>query len=451
MKPGSVADKPVEIDVDANTFLRQAVTDRRRSNGIDWFWVFWRRRPILWRLTAWSLLASIVLAFLIPARYQSTTKLMPPDSQSESGLGMAMIAALAGVGSAAGGLKSLAGEFLGLKSSGALFVDILRSRTVEDRLIGQFDLRKAYSDRLWEDARRDLSRKTDIAEDRKSGVLTITVTDRSPQRAAEIAHAYVDELNRLVAEVSTSSARRERIFIEQRLKTAKQDLDTASQQFSEYSSKNSTIDLKDQAKATVEAAATLQAEMIVTQSELEGLEQIYSASNVRVRSLKARIEELQRQLEKISGSGPTGTVSGTKTEFPSIRELPLLGVRWADLYREAKVRETVYELLTQQYEVAKIQEAKALPTVKVLDAPNVPERRSRPRPLEIILFGEIAGFLGGLGWILISHSWQQLSAEDPRRQALYEVRQSVTAALPWIQPSRWKSFGRKSALLADNR
>ena len=262
-----------------------------------WGWLLWERRRFLARAVLWGLAVSLLVAFAIPKRYESTTRLMPPDGQSGSGL--AMLAAMAGKSGL--GMGSMAGDLLGMRSSGALFVEILRSRTVEDRIVGRFDLRKVYGDRYWADARKHLGAYTDIAEDRKSEVISIQVTDRDPRRAAQIAQAYVDELDHLVAEVSTSSARRERIFIEDRLTSVKGELDRASQEFSQFASQNATLDISTQGKAMVEAAGRLQGELIASQSELEGLEQVYTTNNVRVRSLRARVDELRKQLDKLGG------------------------------------------------------------------------------------------------------------------------------------------------------
>src|SRR6266481_2790071 len=132
--------------------------------------LFWEHRRFLFRTGTYALLASILIAFLIPVRYQSLTRLMPPDSQSASGIGM--LAAMAGKGGTAG-LGGLAGDLLGVKSSGALFVGILGSETVQDRLIDEFNLMRIYHDRKIEDARRDLAERTDVSEDRKSGIITI--------------------------------------------------------------------------------------------------------------------------------------------------------------------------------------------------------------------------------------------------------------------------------------
>lgn len=368
-----------------------------------------------------------IVAFLIPKRYESTIRLMPPDRQSGSGL--AMMAALAGFGAGptsgggSSGLSAVAGDLLGMKSSGALFIDILSGPTVQDRIISRFDLRKVYWDKYWVDARKDLSKHTSISEDRKSGVLTITVTDHDRNRAAQIAQAYVEELDRIVAQVSTSSARRERIFIEQRLQTVKHDLETASVQFSEYASKNTAIDINAQGKAMLEAAARLEGERIAAQSELEGLQQIYSNNNVRVRALRARIDELQKQLDKFGGldTKPELSDPDSQPQFPTIRQLPLLGVRWADLYRQTKIQEKVFELLTQQYELAKIQEAKEIPVVSVLDPANVPERSSFPHRWGMAILGGLLSFMGGAGWIFGRDVWNKTDPHHPGKLLLNEV------------------------------
>ena len=200
-----------------------------------------------------------------------------------------------------------------------------------------------------EDARIALQAKTSISVDRKSQIISIEVTDHSPQRAAAMCQAYIEELNTLVAELSTSSARRERIFLERRLKAVNQDLEAAERDFSQFASKNSAIDVKEQGKAMVGAAATLQGNLIAAQSEYEGLRQIYTDNNVRVRAVRARIAELQHQLNNLAGKGESTTsVAATPDDslYPSIRKLPLLGVQYADLYRKTKIQEAVLETLT---------------------------------------------------------------------------------------------------------
>jgi len=375
-------------------------------------------------------MAGLILAFLLPKQYQSVTQLMPPDTQPSSSV---LVGALAGA--AGNGLSALAGDVLGLKNSGALFVGILHSATVQGRLVQRFDLKKVYGDTLEEDARKDLASHTAISEDRKSGIISIVVTDHAPWRAADLAQAYVEELNRLAAELSTSGAHRERVFLEDRLRAVKQDLDQASHDFSEFSSKNTTIDIKEQGRAMVEAAANLQGELIASKSQLESLEQIYTANNVRVRSVQARITELQKQLDKLGGDTSVQTGDAASNIYPSIRQLPLLGVTYADLYRKTKIQEALYEALTQQYELAKVQEAKETPSVKVLDVAGVPEKKSFPPRMLIV---SVCTFLAaGLGatWLLGRARWRQLDSGDPGKLFATEVLHSFNARMPWAEPN----------------
>ncbi len=399
------------------------------ENTVVYLRLFWEQRQLVSRVTLYALLASTLIAFLIPARYESTARLMPPDSSQSGGLAMAA-AALSG---GSGGLGGIAGEMLGMKSTSDIFMGILSSRTVQDKLIQQFDLRKLYGDRRMEDARKDLAEHTGISVDRKSQIIALNVTDHDPKRAAAMGEAYVAELNRLVSELSTSSARRERIFLEERLKSVSQDLEAAEKEFSQFSSKNTAIDIKEQGKAMVEAAATLQGQLIAGQSELEGLKQIYTDSNVRVRSVSARIAELKRQLEKLGGKGEQAAeASGQQADYlyPSIRKLPLLGVTYADLYRRTRVQEAVFETLTKEYEMAKVQEAKEIPTVKVLDAPNIPEKKSFPPRLLTIFLGTCLGLMFSMTWVFGKTRWEGTEPDDPRKVFALEVLTTVKGRIP---------------------
>jgi uncharacterized protein involved in exopolysaccharide biosynthesis len=409
----------------------------------EWLRMLWdHRRPFL-RAGAIGMLCSLLVAFVIPKQYTAITQLMPPDSQSASSV--AMMAALAS--KAGAGLTSVAGDLLGIKSSGALFIGVLRSQTSQDRLIQQFDLRKVYGKKLVTDARTKLDENTAISEDHKSGIITISVTDRSPQRAATLAEAYVGELNSLVAELNTSSAHRERVFLEDRLKVAKVDLDNASGQFAKFSSENNTLDIQQEGKAMLDAAGSIAGEMIAAQSQLEGLRQIYTDNNPRVRSLSARVAELRKQLDKLGGKqgSADGSVPGhaagnsaaqnSDMPYPTIRSLPLLGVKYGDFYRRVKIQETVFELLTQQYELAKVQEAKETPSVKILDPATIPEKKSYPPRLLIIFLGTFFAVSVSLVWVLGSKHWAETDAQDPRKVLAQEVASTMAARMPWATPN----------------
>jgi capsule polysaccharide export protein KpsE/RkpR len=254
-----------------------------RERAVDRLRLLWEERRFLFRISVYGLAIFTLIAFLIPKRYESSAVLMPPDDQSNSG--MMLAAALAS--KVTGSLGGIAGNMLGVKSSGDLFIGILRSRTVQDDLITKFDLRKEYGTSQWDKTRKILAARTMISEDRKSGIITITVTDNDPRRVAAVAAEYVAQLNIVVSKLSTSSAHRERVFLEERLTQVKQDLESAEKDFSQFASKNGAIDIKEQGRAMVESAAVLEGQLIAAQSELQGLKQIYSENNVRVRSLRA--------------------------------------------------------------------------------------------------------------------------------------------------------------------
>jgi uncharacterized protein involved in exopolysaccharide biosynthesis len=395
--------------------------------------LLWQRRRFIARVTAMGLVASVLVAFLIPKEYESTTRLMPPDNDSRSGL--AMLAALSGKGS---DMSGLAGSLLGMKSSGSLFIGVLHSRTLQYRLIDRFNLQKVYSKRYKQDAAKELDMHTAMSEDRKTGIIAIMVTDKDPQRAAQMASAYVEELDRLVSQLATSAARRERVFLEQRLKDVRADLESAEKDLSQFSSKHATIDIKEQGKAMVEAVATLQGNLIAAQSQIEGLKQIYTDDNVRVRSVRARIAELQRQLQNLGGAQNSAAkaAEGSESLYPSIRELPVLGVTFADLYRRTKVQEAVFEVLTQQYELAKVQEAREIPTVKVLDPANVPEKKSFPPRLQIIFFGTLLALLFVAAWELLRGKWASVDPADPNKLLVLKVYDSVARELHTIRVRR---------------
>jgi capsule polysaccharide export protein KpsE/RkpR len=416
--------------------------------------VLWDQRRFLFRISVSGLVVCTLVALLIPKRYQSSAQLMPPDDQSSSGLALA--ASLAGKMNPA--LGGLAGGMLGMKSSGDLFIGILGSRTVQDSLVAKFDLRKLYGQRLWQNARKSLAANTMISEDRKSGIITIAVTDRNPQRAAALAQEYVAELNSVVSQLTTSSARRERIFLEGRLAEVGQDLEDAEKDFSQFASKNATVDIKEQGRAMVGAAATLEGQLIAAQSELQGLKQIYSDNNVRVRALAARIAELQSRLEQMDGKeeivdDATRSDHGNLDLYPSLRKLPLLGVPYADLYRRTRVQEAVFETLTQEYEMAKVAEAKEIPSVKVLDAPYVPEKKSSPPVASIAMLGTFLTFAFSALGVLGRARWDEVEAEDPQKIFVQEVVRTIDARMPWAPPngSRWHAMMHRLWLRLEHR
>jgi len=376
--------------------------------------LLWDRRRTLARVAIVSLLLSAAIAFLIPKQYESVTRIMPPEQQ---GMGPAMLAALVGK-AMPGAVSALAGSMLGMKDTGALFVQLLESGTIRGQLVDRFDLQRVYRKRYRQDTVKKLAHRTEITQDRKSGIITIVVTDTNRERARDMTQAYIEALDDLLIKVNTSTARREREFIEQRLVTVQSDLEKAQVALSDYASKNSTLDVKEQTKAMIDASAKLQAELIVARSESDSMSQIYGEGNVRMRAANARVGELERELKRMSGSqgGGQGEASEPDRLYPSLRELPIIAVRWADLYRQVKIKETVYDLLTEQYELARIEEVKSVPSVRVIDPPNWPEKKSFPPRLIIMLAFTVFVVFGSAMFLIVAERWNRVSPQDARKQ-----------------------------------
>jgi uncharacterized protein involved in exopolysaccharide biosynthesis len=396
--------------------------------------LLWDRRQLLFRVSWISLLLGLIIAFTISKRYKSSASIMPPSNSSASS---AMIAALAG--RALGGLNglgSLAGSLLGGNNTTELFVDMLHSGTVAGTLIDRFDLQHVYHKRYRVDTVKHLAHITTITEDKKSGAITITVEDTDPRRARDLAQGYLDALNLLINHTSTSSAHQERVFIEKRLRTVHANLEQAQQDLSAFSSTHTTVDIKEQTHAMVDAASRLQAQMILEQSSLDSLRQVYGDQNIRVRSEQARIGVLQTELAKMSGSSAPLSAKQTVADagegpelYPPLRQLPRLAVPYADLYRKVQVQETVFELLTQQDELARIQEAKDVPVISVIDAPGIPEKKSFPPRLLLALSIALACTAIAAALLLLHRQWSRINPTDPRKQLIQQIGATLRARL----------------------
>ena len=407
----------------------QAITDDEseliRIPVADLLITLWRRRLWLAKVIGIGSLISLslaLLAFFVPNTYSSTAQLMPPESEaftSESMLNLLGGASMPNLGS---GLFSN-------RSAGATAIGVLSSRTVQDDLVNRFNLRNVFHRKLQVEARKDLSGETKFDEDNKSGIVSITVTDEDRYLARDLAQGYIEELNKLVSGLSTSTARRERMFLEERLRSVKADLDTNSHALSQFSSRNATFDPAKQGEATVEAAGKLQEELTLAESQLSGLKALYTDDNVRVRELRGRIGALQSQLQKIGGKGGSGVGVGSDLKsddiFPSVRELPLLGYTYYDLYLRVTMDQSIYETLTKQYELAKVQEAKEIPIIKVLDLPAVAEKKTGPHRTYIAIFGFLLTTFAALGWIIVSRLWELAADSHPVKTTVRTIWRSI--------------------------
>ncbi len=321
----------------------------------------------------------LVVALLLPFWYTSTAVLLPPEAQGGSGLNvLSMVADLP---------LNLSGAFGLGNSMTSIYIGILNSRNVREAVVERLDLMTIWEEDLMEDTLRKLDDLTriDLTEE---GLITISTTARTRKRAQSLCQAFVSELDRLNKESRLTNARYTREFIERRFKQADVDLRLAAEDLRDFQEKNGVISIEDQVVASITAAARLKAEVTASEVEQAVLAKQLSPSHQEVKTVQDKIAALRDQLGHIQfgNSGAPGDM------FIPFKEAPNLSLQYVFLYRDLEVQKAIYELLAKQYEHSRIQEARDTPTVQVLDSPSMPERKSKPKRVYIVLAAAFLSF-----------------------------------------------------------
>jgi len=353
-------------------------------NLLDYWRVLVKRKLIIGLIVAIAIIASVIYALTLPPIYASTASILPP--QQEGGGAGGIISQLSG------GLGGLAGSFLGVQTPAGQWMAILKSRTIKDTIIQRFGLMKIFEAKTMEEAITTLDGMVKISKS-KEEVISITVEDKDPKKAAALANAFVEELDRVNKGMVTTSGRRMRVFIEKRLNEAKIELTKAEELMKAFQEGNRAVKLDDQSRAIIEAIGIVKGQLMAKEVELQTMLSYATSNNPQAEILKTQVEELTEKLRELGeGKKRPGNPSSHDIFIPTAK-IPDLALQYARLLREAKIQQTLYELLTQQYEMARIQEAKDTPTVQVLDEAKVPELKSKPSKRQIVMLSTItAGF-----------------------------------------------------------
>lgn len=363
-------------------------------NLLDYWRALIRRRRLIGFLVGAVFIASAIISLLLPKIYASTTSILPPQQESSMSAGIAS-SQLSGVG-------GLAGGFWGLKSPADLWVGILKSQTVRDAIISRFDLMTILKVTTWEDARSLLNKMIRVTKS-KEDIISITVEDTDPRRAALIANAFVEELDRVNKGIVMSAGGRMRSFIEKRLTEEKVELAKIENAVKEFLEKNGAVKLDDQSKAIIDTIGRVKGQVMAKEVELQTFLSYATPNNPQAEILRAQVEELKGSLRELE-EGKKGDRSPSKGVFIPTSKMPGLALQYAQLLRDAKVQETLYGLLTQQYEMARIQEAKDSPTVQVLDVAKVPERKLKPKRASIVILSTFTSiFIAVFAALFVEH------------------------------------------------
>lgn len=356
---------------------------------LDLWIVLSRRRGLVVAIVLLALMGTFgVSTLVLPKVYESTVTLLPQLDSKESG-GLAALLTATGAGGMAQNLGATLPNMPTTPTD--VFVAILKSRVMADEVIAKFRLMDLYDERTMHDTRADLADRVRIAVT-KEKVIKVTVEDTNPQRAADMAAHFVAGLDRLNRTLNVSKAGQNRAFLERRLNETMDTMAKAEEALRDFQAKNKAVAVEAQSKAMIEAAAMIQGQITAQEVQLQVMEGYLSPDNPDLSRVRSSIDELRKQLALMeSGKGAKGAPAAGRLH-PAMVTVPDLALQYGRLLRELKVQETLYALLTSQYEQAKITEARDTPTVQVLDPPVPADKQSKPRPVFYAAVAGLAGF-----------------------------------------------------------
>ena len=389
---------------DASAPARSYDQDRGRADLLEILLVLVREKKKILQIVGAVTLLTTIIVFVMPSMYTAkATLLLPQQNQSILNSLIGPVGAMASLN-----LKDFGGQ-----NPSDVFIAMLKSRTVEDALVDRFDLRKLYREKRYQDARKILEGRSEIDLE-NDALISITVSDRDPKRAADIANAWVDELRALNQNLALTEAAQRRVFFEQKLAAERQDLSQAELGLKLLQEKTGLIQPDLQARSLIGAVAELRAEVAAKQVQLQSLRTYATEDNPDVKRLKRELAELQSQSAKLSEVEPSGVDLGEGNLQVPTRRVPGANLEYLRAARELQYHESLYGFLAKQLEAARIDEAKNAVVIQVVDKAVPPERKSAPKRLLIIAVAAVASFLLACLGVLI---WEAIRR---RQQDPYE-------------------------------
>jgi len=369
-----------------------------------------RKRFIVAVTFAFGVVAAII-SLLLPSRFTATTVILPPQNSSA---GSALLSEL----SAMGPMASLAGGGLGIKNPNDMYVALLKSRTVEDAMVQRFNLKAEYRAKRQSDARKALEGQCEIESGPKDGLIHISVTDRDPARAAEMANGYVEEYRKFSETLAITEASQRRLFFQQQLAEAKDNLANAEEAFKKTEQATGMIQMDSQARALIESAASLRAQIAAKEVEIHAMRSFASDGNPDLQMAEQQLAGWQAQLSRL-----TGNPGAAEDELLlSKGQVPGAGLEYVRKLRDVKYYDTIFDLLAKQFEIAKLDEARQGALIQVVDPAIPPDRRSFPKRTLIVLVTALVGFFAAISWVLITAAFLNIQRNPEYKEKIERLR-----------------------------
>ncbi len=372
---------------------REAGAALRRSPFIEALAILLAWRRIIFGFTAGVVLATVVYSLVVKPTYTARSSILPKQDEGQ-------LSGLSGLVNSQFG--SFAGGLVGATTSTDILMTILESRFLRDRVIDRLELTRELGIKVKdpgkarETTHARLLKMTEIGLTKR---LSLFVEARAgkPELAASIANAYFEELDRLNQEFSFTSARQTRVFIEERLGETRDSLAAMQSRLSDFQSEHGMVALDEQAKAAVDVASTLQAELISLEAQIEVARKYSTGSFSRTRDLQYRADAVRNRLLRLAGKGGAALAPEASDDplLIPFNRMPDLSRRLADLLLDIKTQQAVFTLLTTQHQQAKIDEARDVPTIQVLDRAEPPVFKSAPKRKKNVLVALVLGLFVG--------------------------------------------------------
>lgn len=373
-----------------------------------------RRKFIILFTLAITLLTAIVV-LVIPSKYTAETIVLPPKESSSAASSM-----LGQLGSASA-LASMAGGGLGIKNPGDMYVALFKVPGVENALIQRFGLMARYHAKRMSDARKSFENRSSVVFGTKDGLIRVTVTDRDPKMAADIANAYVDQFRNLSEHLAITEAAQRRVFFEQQLKETNDQLAIAEEAMKSMEQKTGVLQIDSQARALIEAAGTLRGQIAAKEVQLQAMRSYATEDNSQLVVVEQELAGLKTQLAKLGG---TDTVSTNDVIVPK-GNIPAAQMEYIRRYRDLKYYETIEEIIARQFEMAKLDEAKEGAIIQVADLATPPDKRSSPMRVISTLIAFILGFFVACGWCVFQSGLERLKNDPAERERLEALRAAL--------------------------
>lgn len=325
-------------------------------------------------------------SLLMPNEYKANTKILPPQ-QAQSGAA-ALLAQL-------GGVAGAAASAAGVKNPNDLYIGMLKSRSVVDRIISKYDLKKVYDEETLEKTRKKLEENTAIASG-KDNLINVEVEDTDPKRAAAMANSYAEELLRLTKVIAITEASQRRLFFERQLASTKDNLANAENSLRAGLDTHGVISVDADSRAVVETASRLRAQIAAKEIQLSSMQAFVTENNNEYKKVREELASLRLQFNRLR--------TGGEAEGSNDANANAAGLENIKLVRDVKYHQMLYELLAKQYEVARLDEAKDASIIQVLDVALVPEKKAKPLRALIVAVSTALAFFMAAGLVLLRES-----------------------------------------------